>query len=94
MTSLIWELDTLFLYLSNATMCIPGRFQKQVFQDMAYKLMEWEGVTRTALRPVMVKYGFPLEELCSNCNEVINAEEGAEEITEEDPRCSNCQESV
>ena len=63
MTTLNWDLYTMFLYLANAVMCIPEKYQEQVFQGMAHKILEWgPDVTREELREVMEKFGFELEE--------------------------------
>jgi hypothetical protein len=77
----------LFLYLSNATLCIPDIYKDRVVQGMAYKLEEWANVSRPELRDALKKLDIKLEEMCVNCNEPMpdwNAEEQGE------PVCSQC----
>ena len=65
------NLEALFLLLGNATMCIPEKHRDRVFQDMAYKLMEWYDVSRVELRKAFDNHGIVLEELCHECNTLI-----------------------
>ena len=86
MTSkLVWNLDTLFLYLSHSTMCIGEEHKKQVFNDMAYKLIEWNNTSRCELRAVFRKLGCEFEELCANCNEPLESCDDVEETL-----CDEC----
>jgi hypothetical protein len=86
MTSkLDWDLNKLFLFLANSTLCIDDYSKQKVFNDMAYKLIEWNNTSRCELRGVFRKFDIRFEELCSNCNEEI---ELCEDI--ENPLCNNC----
>jgi hypothetical protein len=78
----------IFLYLTNATLCIPEAHRHTVVQAMAYKLEEWANVTRPELRAVLAGFGDTLDEMCIHCNEPLpdwNADEQGE------PCCSSCQ---
>jgi hypothetical protein len=86
-TVLTMSVYELFLYLSNATMCIPEKYKNRVAQDMAYKLEEWANVSRPELRDALKKLDISLEEMCVNCNEPMpdwDTEEQGE------PYCSQC----
>ena len=86
MTSkLDWTLDTLFLYLSHSTMCISEEDKHKVFNDMAYKLMEWNNTSRCELRVVFRKLGCKFIEFCSKCYEEIESCHDVEE-----PLCTEC----
>ena len=50
-------------------MCIPDRYKQQVYEGMAYKLMEWNHTPRSELRKVFAEYDIEFEELCIHCNE-------------------------
>jgi hypothetical protein len=84
-TQLDWDLDRLFLFLSHATMCIGQQNIRRVFNDMAYKLMEWQDVSRRDLRRVFAKLDFVMEELWANCHDEL---EGPQD--EEAPVCRAC----
>lgn len=87
MTSkLDFDLYTMFLYLANATMCINETSKNQVWNDMAYKLMEWNNISRCELRQVFNKFDMEFKELCSECNEELNDYDG----DDEEPKCDNC----
>jgi hypothetical protein len=60
-----------FLYLSNATMCIPIVFREKVFQDMAKKLIQWGQIKREELIDVLDRFDIVLEQNCIKCDEVI-----------------------
>ena len=83
-SKLDWDVYTMFLYLANATMCIDDRSAEQVWNDMAYKLMEWHNIPRIELREVFNKFEMKFKELCADCNEEI------EESVEEKPLCDAC----
>jgi hypothetical protein len=85
MTPLNWNLDTLFLYLGYSIMGLSDYDKESVVQGMAYKLIEWDTITRDQLRPVMLKYGWKLEERCIHCNELMPEYEGGG-----DPICDDC----
>ena len=70
-SSIAINLEALFLLLGNATMCIPEKHRNRVFQDMAYKLIEWYTVSRVELRKIFYNHGIVLEELCYECNTTI-----------------------
>jgi hypothetical protein len=84
-----FTLDDLFLYLGNAVMCIPEQHQQTVFNDMAYKLIEWSDVPRSTLRKLLDKYGYEFEELCIHCNEDMSGWVQEDE-DEPDPVCDQC----
>ena len=69
--SLNLSLYNFFLYLANATMCIDEEAKQQVWNDMAYKLIEWNGMPRDELRAVFREFNAPFEELCASCNEEL-----------------------
>ena len=88
-TDLKIDIDGLFLLLGNATMCIPSKHSERVFQDMAYKLMEWYDISRADLRKALWIHGIHLEELCYECNTLIK---NTSDINPEDnkPLCNKC----
>jgi len=86
MTTLNWDLKTLFLYLANATLCIDDKSKDKVFNDMAYKLMEWDNVSRRELRKILQEFDVKFEELCTDCNKEMPDYDG----DEEEPRCDDC----
>jgi hypothetical protein len=88
-TRLNWTLYDLFLFLSNAVMCIPDKYQQQVFNDMAYKLIEWCDTPRSELRTVFDKFSMEFEELCIHCNEEMSGWRQENE-DEPDPVCDAC----
>jgi len=65
------SLYELFLYLANATMCIDEQAKDKVWNDMAYKLIEWNDTPRDELRAVFREFWVQFEELCSGCNEQL-----------------------
>ena len=69
--SLHFSLHSLFLYLANATLCIDDESKDQVWNDMAYKLIEWNDVSRDEIRAVFRDFGAKFEELCHSCNEPL-----------------------
>jgi hypothetical protein len=71
----IHDLRTLFLYLSNATMCIPYEYKKRVFMDMAFKLHEWADVPNTELRTALEEFGYEYYPPCEQCNEETEGED-------------------
>ncbi len=81
-------LEDYFLYLMHAVMCIPQRYQTQVFNDMARKLMEWNNTPISELRAVFRKMDIHFEELCNECNESLPDWEGEDN---EDAICETCQ---
>ena len=83
--SLHLSLYTFFLYLANATMCIDEEAKDKVWNDMAYKLIEWNDVSRDELRAVFREFGATFEELCHGCNEPLPSEE-----YEGNPLCAEC----
>ena len=86
---LLFTLDDMFLYLSNAVICIPEKHQQTVFNDMAYKLIEWADVPRPTLRELLDKYGYEFEELCIHCNEEMSG--WTQEYNDEpEPICEAC----
>jgi hypothetical protein len=62
MTTLNLSIYQLYLYLANATLCVPETYRDQIFQDMAYKLLEWDGVPIQELRDVFDKLGMKITE--------------------------------
>jgi len=78
MTTLNLSIYQFYLYLANATLCVPEKYRDQIFQDMAYKLMEWDGVPIQELRDVFDKLGIKLKEFCSECG------------SEVDEQCKDC----
>jgi len=86
MTSkLDWDLNTLFLFLSHSTMCIDEDAKEKVFNDMAYKLIEWQNTSRCELREVFGKFHCKFQEMCSNCNEPLDECDDVES-----PMCPEC----
>jgi 5-methylcytosine-specific restriction endonuclease McrA len=86
-TRLNWTLKTLYLYLGNAVMCIPKRYQQQVYQDMAHKLMEWNDMSCSELRKVFAEYDIEFEKICIHCNEDVP---DWSEYDDCDPVCDAC----
>jgi len=78
MTTLNLSIYQLYLYLANATLCVPETYRDQIFQDMAYKLLEWDGVPIQELRDVFDKLGMKLKEFCRECG------------SEVDDKCKDC----
>lgn len=87
-TDLKIDIDGLFLLLGNATMCIPSKHTETVFQDMAYKLMEWYDVSRVDLRKALLIHGLHLKELCYECNTHIKNTQVDPEDNK--PLCNKC----
>ena len=69
-------------------MYIPSKHRVRVFQDMAYKLLEWDYVSRIELRKIFDIHGIILEELCCECNKLI--EDRDIDLNSNEPRCSEC----
>ena len=76
------DLHTLFLYLANATLCIPDKYKDHVFNDMAGKLHEWDNVPYSELRAALAKFDIEFTHACLNCESEI--EEG------DDEECETC----
>jgi hypothetical protein len=85
-TYLKLDLYTLFLYLHNATHSLNSEDKKNVFNDISYKLIEWDYVPRCELRKVVRQFHVEFQELCTDCNEEMPDYDGGEE----EPRCDNC----
>jgi hypothetical protein len=85
MTSLNLSLYEMFLYLANATLRLDCEQKDKVFQDMAYKLMEWDDVKRDEIRKVLRQFDIKLEEICEGCNEHLPDHDG-----EGEARCDEC----
>jgi hypothetical protein len=87
-TKLNWSIYDMCLYLSSAVVCIPEKYKQQVFNNMAYRLMEWNDTPRSEFRDVFDKFGIDFEEYCIHCNEEMPnwfpEEEG------EEPECKEC----
>ena len=81
------DLEALFLLLGNATTCIPEAHRNRVFQDMAYKLMEWYDTPRVELRKILEIHGTRMEERCYECNTLIKTEVDQEDAK---PLCKMC----
>ena len=80
--------EALFLLLDNATLSISEKDRRRVFQDMAYKLIEWYDVSRFELRNIFDNHGIVLEELCYECNMVI--QDSVVDKKDNTPRCLKC----
>jgi uncharacterized protein YsxB (DUF464 family) len=52
-------------------MCIDEKAQYQVWNDMAYKLIEWNNTPRDELRAVFRKFHAQFEDLCHDYNEPL-----------------------
>ena len=83
--SLHLSLYSFFLYLANATMCIDEESKDIVWNDMAYKLIEWNNTSRDELRAVFRQFNAKFEELCHGCNEDLPEGE-----YEGNPLCADC----
>ena len=86
MTTLTLDLYIFFLYLANATITLDEDLKEEVFNNMAYKLMEWDNISRCELRKVFQEFSITFEELCANCNEELWDYNGDEEA----PLCEDC----
>lgn len=84
MTQLDWDTDTLFMFLGHSTMFLSERDKNRVFNDMAYKLIEWQNASRRDLRGILLEHEIPFEERCAECNEDIEPND------EEHPKCAEC----
>ena len=71
MPELIWNLDTLILYLSHSTLRIPEIYRERVFRDMSLKLKECEGFEFSELHKAIARFYMSLEEYCVACGETI-----------------------
>ena len=81
------SIKDLYLYLGRAVMCIPERYQEEVYKGMAAILMEWTDTPRSELRKVFKHHDIKFEEMCIHCNEPMpdwDAEEDGE------PACEAC----
>jgi len=85
MTTLNLSVYELFLYLANATLCISEESKNKTFQHMAYKLMEWDNVSRDEIRAVFQQFDMKLDELCEGCNEPLPDHDGHGEA-----KCKEC----
>ena len=65
----IKDLRTLFMYVANATMCIPEVYQVRVFRDMAFKLHEWNDIPISVLRDTLKEFGIDFNDTCAYCGE-------------------------
>lgn len=83
-TMLNWDVNTLFLFLGQSTMFLNEKQKHRVFNDMAYKLMEWENTPRHEVRAALAKHDIPFEERCAECGEDIEPND------EEHPLCDEC----
>ena len=84
MTQLDWDTDTLFMFLGHSTMFLSERDKNRVFNDMAYKLIEWQNTSRCVLRAILLEHEITFEERCAECNEDIEPND------EEHPKCPEC----
>lgn len=66
MPELNWNLDTLLLFLSHATLSIPDEYKDRVFKGMADKLMEWEHIPMAELQEAYHPFGVALHP-CDHC---------------------------
>ena len=88
MADLAINIEALFALLSNATVSIPEKHKNKVFQDMAYKLIEWYTVSRVELRKIFYSHDIVLKELCYDCNaEILNI---LVDPNDDKPQCNEC----
>ena len=85
MSTLNLSVYDIFLYLANATMRIPDIQKYRVFQDMAYKLMEWDNVGRDEICEVLREFDMKLDEFCEGCNEPLPDYDGQGKA-----KCEDC----
>jgi len=90
-TELRLSVYDMFLYVANATMCIPEQYRRTALQDLAYKLEEWANVTRPELRDVLEMFGEKLDEMCILCNEPLPSWDAA---ADGEPVCDACSKEV
>lgn len=81
-----FDLDTLFLYLLHATLYIPEKYKNVVYNDMAFKLIEWDNVNRDDLRKILSEHNIKYKELCCECNKELPEENEYQG----DPLCDRC----
>lgn len=83
----ITGLRELFIYLANATMCIPRQHGERVFIDMAFKIHEWNDIPISKLRETLKEFDIEFHDTCSYCGEkMIDAPDDQTYCSEE---CKN-----
>jgi hypothetical protein len=89
-TDLNINVEDLFALLDNSTLRLPSRqLVENVFNDMAYKLMEWYDVPRSTIRKLFANRGIYFEELCSKCDHPID-DTGQIDPEDNEPLCDEC----
>ena len=81
-----WDLKTLFLFLTHSTLTISCDSASRVYNDMAKRLIEWNGTKRSTLRLLFNELHIRFEELCTHCGEELDNYSG----NEEEPYCTRC----
>lgn len=73
----ITTLKTLFLYVHNATWCIPDEHRERVFKDLALNLHDWENIPISVLRNELKNFDIEFNDRCCYCgNEMVDANDG------------------
>ena len=81
-----WDLKILFIFLIHSTLSISSDSAFRVFNDMAKRLVEWNGTKRSTLRLLFHELHIRFEELCTYCGEeLVNYSDN-----EEEPSCARC----
>lgn len=66
MSALDWNIDTLFIALDDSTKSLSKKDRSRVFNDMAYKLIDWRTSTRGDLRILLSNFDVSFEERPTN----------------------------
>jgi len=86
MTKLQITVEELFGYLESAVFSIPKKYRKIAFQSLAYKLIQWNGISPKVIRDALENCSENLEGICVGCfNELVDS-------TSEEPLCEECSE--
>jgi hypothetical protein len=66
MSALDWNIDTLFIALDDSTKYLSKKDRSKVFNEMAYKLLDWRASTRGDLRIMLRNFDVSFEERPTN----------------------------
>ena len=83
------SLNSLFLYLADATLCINDEAKDNVWRDMASTLVERGVAKRDEIRYIFRKNDMHYEEFCVKCNNPL-----PDEGYTGDPLCEDCEKKI
>ena len=78
--------EQLFQRLADATISIPKRYHKTIFQSMAYNLIQWDGIPPNVVQEALKACNETLKNVCVGCyNELVESNDEYDE-----PLCNEC----